>query len=126
MVAVPVRAAAFPTAPGNLGFDGCGVGFPIYAELTLFVSGASARSTHAIAFARALCEVQLQERCLLNIVDVNTNPAGFDRAGATPSLVRDWPLPTRRVIGDLSDSRNVLFALDLRPATATDLPLIPC
>jgi circadian clock protein KaiB len=38
-----------------------------------------------------------------------------DRILATPTLIKRLPLPLRRVVGDLSDSDNVLLRLDLSP-----------
>ena len=84
-------------------------------DLTLFVSGASDLAARAIANARRLCDVHLHGRCHLSVVDVHENPAAVltSRLLATPTLVRNVPLPTRRVVGDLSDTDKVLRALDL-------------
>jgi circadian clock protein KaiB len=88
-------------------------------ELTLFVSGASDLAARAIANARRLCDIHLHGRCHLSVVDVHEDPAAVlsSRLLATPTLVRNMPLPVRRVVGDLSDTAKVLRALDL--------PLIP-
>lgn len=84
-------------------------------ELTLFVSGASDLAARAIANARRLCDVHLHGRCHLSVVDVHEDPAAVlsSRLLATPTLVRNRPLPMRRVVGDLSDTDKVLRALDL-------------
>jgi circadian clock protein KaiB len=34
---------------------------------------------------------------------------------ATPTLIKQLPLPMRRIIGDLSDTERVLLGLDLAP-----------
>jgi circadian clock protein KaiB len=81
--------------------------------VTLYVSGASDRSAHAIACARRLCDVELGGRCELTIVDVNADRAALDLVGATPTLVRDRRVPILRVVGDLSDLGKTLRALDL-------------
>jgi len=85
-------------------------------ELTLYVNGASDRSARAIADVRALCDLHLAGRHRLLVVDVNVEPAAFLRSGvlAAPALVRDHPLPTRRLVGDLSNAQKVLTVLDLR------------
>jgi circadian clock protein KaiB len=86
-------------------------------ELTLFVNGASERSAHAIADVRALCDAHLAGRFHLNVVDVHQNPdlvARF-RVLASPTLVKEKPLPVRMLVGDLSDEGRVLAALDIRP-----------
>ncbi|MCW2994409.1 MAG: Circadian oscillation regulator KaiB [Conexibacter sp.] len=93
-------------------------------ELTLYVNGASDRSARAIADARALLDLHLAGRHRLLIVDVNDEPAAFLRSGvlAAPALVRDHPLPARRIVGDLSDTQKVLTVLDLlrRPAPPSE------
>lgn len=86
-------------------------------DLTLFVSGASDLAARAIANARHLCDTHLHGRCSLSVVDVHEDPAAVltSRLLATPTLVRNQPLPVRRVVGDLSDTEKVLRALDLPP-----------
>jgi circadian clock protein KaiB len=83
--------------------------------LTLYVSGASELSARAIANARALCDVSLEGRYRLTIVDVNEDPAAALRSGviAAPTLVRSLPLPERRLVGDLSSTDKVLQTLEL-------------
>jgi circadian clock protein KaiB len=86
-------------------------------ELTLFVSGASDLSARAIADARALCDVHLAGRYQLSVVDVHEDPAAVLRHSvlAAPTLVRSRPLPLRRFIGDLSQTRDVLLKLEIAP-----------
>jgi circadian clock protein KaiB len=86
-------------------------------ELTLFVSGASDLSARAIADARALCDVHLAGRYQLSVVDVHEDPAAVVSHGvlAAPTLVRSWPLPLRRFIGDLSQAGDVLRKLEIGP-----------
>ena len=38
-----------------------------------------------------------------------------DQIMVAPTLIRQSPLPTRRLIGDLSQTERVLVALDLPP-----------
>ncbi|MEA2482788.1 MAG: circadian clock protein KaiB [Thermoleophilaceae bacterium] len=94
-------------------------GRPAY-ELTLFVSGASERSAQAIGHARQLCESNLTGRYSLTVVDVNDDAAAMLRSDviAAPTLIKHLPLPARRLVGDLSDSRKVLAALGLPAARA--------
>jgi circadian clock protein KaiB len=84
-------------------------------ELTLFVSGASARSGRAIANTRQLCDTHLEGRYHLSVVDVQVDPTALLDSGvlAVPSLVRNRPAPVRMIVGDLSDTGKVLLALDL-------------
>jgi circadian clock protein KaiB len=84
-------------------------------ELTLFVNGASALSARAIGNARQICDVHLHGRYYLSVVDVHDDPAAAFRSEviASPTLVRNRPLPMRKVVGDLSHTDKVLLALEL-------------
>jgi circadian clock protein KaiB len=89
--------------------------------LTLFVSGASASSAHAISNVRDICDAHLAGRYHLEIVDLHQEPelAEQHHVLATPTLIKDRPPPPRMVVGDMSDHPSVLVALDLR---ADDIP----
>jgi circadian clock protein KaiB len=89
-------------------------------ELTLFVSGASESSAQAIANIRALCDEHLPGRHQLHIVDLHQQPglAEGSHVLATPTLVKDHPLPLRMVVGDMSDHGRVLVALDVAGAAS--------
>jgi circadian clock protein KaiB len=95
---------------------------PSHGALTLYVNGASELSARAIADATALCDAHLDGRYHLAIVDVHENPALVVKSEviATPTLVRNLPLPELRLVGDLSDANRVLQALEL-PAS---VPLV--
>jgi circadian clock protein KaiB len=92
-------------------------------ELTLFVSGASNLSARAIANTTALCETHLGARYQLGVLDVHEDPAAALSNGvlATPTLVKTWPLPVRKTVGDLSRTQRVLLALDL-PNAVDSMP----
>ena len=83
--------------------------------LTLFVSGASEISAVAIGNTRSICESHLAGRYRLQVVDVHRDPAKMllHNVLAAPTLLRERPLPTRRLVGDLSDIAKVLAALDI-------------
>jgi circadian clock protein KaiB len=87
-------------------------------DLTLFVTGASALSARAISDVRSLCETHLRNRYDLQVVDVRESPALVISRGvlASPTLIKDFPLPRRVLVGSLSDTRRVLLALDIEPA----------
>jgi circadian clock protein KaiB len=92
--------------------------------LTLFVSGASDASAQAIVNVRQICDAYLKGRHQLSIVDLNQEPAmaGKHHVLATPTLVKDRPLPERILVGDMSDHQRILLALDVRagdPPAAT-------
>lgn len=91
-------------------------GLPQYV-LRLFVSGATLRSSNAIANLKAICERELADRYQLEVIDVYQQPelARAEELVAVPTLIKTLPLPIRRLIGDLSDEEKVLVGLDLRP-----------
>jgi circadian clock protein KaiB len=84
-------------------------------ELTLFVSGASDLSARAITNARQLCDAHLHGRYHLSVVDVHEDPATAlsSQVVAAPTLMRNWPLPVRKLVGDLSHDDRVIRALGL-------------
>lgn len=89
-------------------------------KLTLYVTGQTPNSQRAIANMRRICEDELGGQYELVIVDVLERPqlAEDDRILATPTLIKELPLPLRRIIGDLSDTEKVLLGLDLQVAPA--------
>lgn len=84
--------------------------------LRLYVTGHTARSERAIDNIRKTCDRVLKNRYELTVVDLFENPelAQEEQVIAAPTLVKSMPLPLRRLIGDLSDERRVLLALDIQ------------
>jgi circadian clock protein KaiB len=92
--------------------------------LTLYVTGTSPRTRVAISNLQRLCENELAGQYELEVVDVLENPqrAEDEKILATPTLIKQLPLPLRRVIGDLSDREKVLLGLEVQttsPASTT-------
>lgn len=85
--------------------------------LRLFVSGATPKSTRAIANIRHICEEYLDGKYDLEVIDIYQEPEAIRDADiiAIPTLIKHFPLPLRRLIGDLSDLEQVLAGLDIRP-----------
>ena len=83
--------------------------------LRLFVSGMTHLSERAITSARAICEEHLRGRYSLEIVDITCDYAATvaGQVIATPTLIREQPLPLRRLVGDLSRPDRVLAGLGL-------------
>src|SRR5206468_8296861 len=92
--------------------------------LTLYVTGTSPRTKIAIENLDRICKQELEGRYELEIVDVLENPqrAEDERILATPTLIKQLPLPLRRVIGDLSDKEKVLLGPEVRPAPFSPSP----
>lgn len=91
--------------------------------LKLFITGQTPRSSRAIANLRRICEEGLGEDYDLTIIDVLEWPQLAEAAKvlATPTLIKEFPLPARRFIGDLSATEKVLLGLDL-PQRASEEP----
>lgn len=86
-------------------------------QLKLYVAGKTARSVAALENLRNLCETHLAGRYSIEIVDLLVNPqlAAGDQILAVPTLVRKFPEPIRKIIGDLSNEERVLVGLDVQP-----------
>lgn len=91
-------------------------------SLTLYVSGASPRSSAAVESVRALCDNELARQVDLTVVDVREQPALAiaDRVLAVPTLVKRLPEPLRRLVGDLGSTERLWLGLDLGPAPAAE------
>ena len=83
--------------------------------LRLFVTGASPNSARAIANLKEICEAYLKGRYSLEIIDVYQQAAlaQEEQLVALPLLIKKFPLPERRLIGDMSDTVKVLKGLGL-------------
>ena len=81
--------------------------------LRLYVAGSAPNSLSAIANAKAICGTHFAAGHKLEIVDMLQQPlrALADGIIVTPTLLRLSPLPVRRVIGNLSDTAQVLQTL---------------
>ena len=88
------------------------------AMLTLYVTGQTARSVRAITNLRRICDEQLGGEYDMNVIDVLERPqlAEDEKILATPTLIKELPLPIRRIIGDLADTEKVLLGLDVMSA----------
>jgi circadian clock protein KaiB len=83
--------------------------------LRLYVAGATDRSRRAILRARQLCETELNGDFELEVIDVYQQPilARDGQIVATPTLVKEFPRPVRRFIGNLTDTNGLFVGLDL-------------
>ena len=81
-------------------------------KLELFVAAGDRDSERVRVQAHELSR-DLADRARLEVIDIARDPARAMRAQVlvTPTLIRSWPAPERRVVGDLGDRRAVLSAL---------------
>ncbi len=84
----------------------------------LFVSGLTPRSQVAIDHLREYCNRHLEGRYRIEVVDLYQSPelAAKEQIVATPTLLKVFPEPARRIIGDLSHEDRFLIGLDIRSA----------
>jgi circadian clock protein KaiB len=82
--------------------------------LRLYVAGATTRSRQALLRVRRLCETELQGEYDLEVIDIYQQPiiARDGQILATPTLVREFPRPMRRLIGNLSNTTGLFVGLD--------------
>jgi circadian clock protein KaiB len=86
--------------------------------LRLYVAGSTPQSSRAITNIKTICETHLKDRYTLTVLDLyeQQERAEGDKIMVAPTLIRQLPLPVRRLVGDLSQTGRVLEALDLTPA----------
>jgi circadian clock protein KaiB len=79
------------------------------------VSGQTPKTIQALESLHHLLEQTLNNPYTLRIVDVQQHPelAEKDHITATPTLIKIWPPPVRRLVGALDQSDRVLRLLNL-------------
>ena len=84
--------------------------------LQLYVSGMSQRSMEAIENIKRLCDMHLKDAFELEIIDLYKNPeaAGEQQIIFSPSLIKQFPLPKKTLIGNFSDSEKVIRGLGIK------------
>lgn len=84
--------------------------------LRLYVTGSTPQSIRAIENIQKICEENLRGNYSLEVINLYENPelAKTEQIIAAPTLVKQLPLPLRRIIGDLSNSDKVLVGLGLK------------
>src|SRR5690606_10964347 len=85
--------------------------------LHLYVTGMTPRSTEAITNIKVICEKHLAGAYDLVVIDIYQQPhlASSDQIIATPTLIKKYPSPLRRFVGNLAATERVLLGLDLWP-----------
>ncbi len=81
-------------------------------QLRLYVAAGAPNSERAVANLEAIREAHLGV-CKVEVIDVFEAPerALADGVLVTPTLLRIFPRPVRRIIGDLSETATVVGAL---------------
>ena len=86
----------------------------------LYITGQTPRSERAIANLKLIGDELLNGEFEYIVIDVLEQPhlAEADRVIVTPTLIKLRPAPTRRVLGDLTDTARVLSVLNLHQRSA--------
>ena len=81
----------------------------------LYVAGTTPQSVRAVENIRKICEKQLHGHYRLEVIDLYQQPekARSEQIVAAPTLVKQLPLPVRRILGDMSKTERVLIGLGL-------------
>lgn len=84
-------------------------------QFILFISGMSAKSSHAVENMRKICDTHLSGNFELQIIDISREKqlAVEYQIIAIPTLIKINPDPRRTILGDLSDTPKVLKILDI-------------
>jgi len=86
-------------------------------ELYLYVTGHSPTGVRALVNLERACAHWLPGRYHIEVIDLVENPhlAFEDQILAVPTLVKKYPPPIRKMVGDLADTERLLSRLQLRP-----------
>jgi circadian clock protein KaiB len=84
--------------------------------LRLFIAGMSSRSVAAIHSIKTICEQHLEGKYQLEIVDLYRQPARAkkDQIVAAPTLIKQGPLPLKRIVGSMADQDRLMHGLNVK------------
>ncbi len=73
------------------------------------------KSVQAIKNIKEICEENMPGRYELDIIDIKKRPAlaREKQIVAAPTLIKESPLPLKRLVGNMSDTERVLTGLGL-------------
>ena len=83
--------------------------------LRLFITGILPNSARAVKNINSICDQYLNGRYELEIIDIYQHPdlAITEEIVALPLLIKKFPIPKKRIVGDLSNTEEVLKGLGL-------------
>lgn len=89
-------------------------------QLLLYIAGQTPKSIKALENIKKYAEEHLKGKYSIEIIDLLKSPqlAEGDQILAVPTLVRKFPEPIRKIIGDLSNEERVLVGLNIKPIIA--------
>jgi circadian clock protein KaiB len=83
--------------------------------MRLYIAGETQRTRNAVGNLKNICDEYLKDRCDIEVIDLRKHPELAEKKEifAIPTLVKELPLPIRKMIGDLHEKEKVLIGLDL-------------
>ena len=90
--------------------------------LKLYITGQSNHSGQAVSNLYRICEEEFPGQYEIVVIDVLREPqlAEEDKILVTPTLIKQLPPPLKRLIGDLSDKKQVLLGLNIQSHNSLD------
>ena len=84
-------------------------------SLRLYIAGNSLQSLIALKNLQKICDEYLPGRHELKVIDIYKQPELLQAENivAVPTLIKAFPEPSQRMIGNLSDKEKVLIGLGL-------------
>jgi circadian clock protein KaiB len=89
-------------------------------RLRLFVTGQTPRSASSLQNLKTVCDEYLVGKFELEVIDIYQQPELAREAQiiAAPTLIKMLPLPLRKLVGDLSNRKQVMIGLDIKDEKA--------
>lgn len=83
----------------------------------LYIAGMTPRSLSAIENIKKICDDYIQGGYRLEIIDVCQQPGigKKDNIVAVPTLIKILPSPLQRIVGDMSQTEEIILELDIIP-----------
>ena len=81
----------------------------------LYVAGNSPKSVRAIQKLTKICEERLQGRYELEVIDIYQQPELLEKEQifAVPTLIKKLPLPLQKLIGDMTNTEQIILCLQI-------------
>jgi circadian clock protein KaiB len=89
-------------------------------SLRLYITGQTPMSETSVRNLNEVCAEHLAGRFELEVIDIYQQPQLAREAQilAAPTLIKRLPLPFRKLVGDLSNRKQVLLGLDIQQEPA--------
>ncbi len=92
--------------------------------LKIYIADPKSAKEHALIDLQKICEDMTGFACEFEVIDATLQPEKVlkNRVLAFPTIIREEPLPLRRIIGSMSDLQQIISTLDLSSLSQESLP----